>query len=160
MNFDFVTIWFLSVFPDGKEIVKLVGSIGHAFTSALLLYLCLLMFSVLVRVIIPPNTKQQLRLRTGGEKAALSLMQAISSVAFAIQIGYLVMQEPWLSFAMLMGFSYIVITNAVFLLGVRFVLPNLIKGMLARNRITSGITIGLLHLAWAIIMLGSMASRY
>lgn len=160
MNFDFVAIWFLSVFPDGGEIVKLFGSIGHAFTAVTLVYLCLLMFSLLIRATIPRDTTRQLNMKSKETKTGLSIMQAISSVAFSLQVGYLVMQEPWLSFTMVVGFMYILITNAVFFLGIRFVFPNRVKDVLLQNKISSGVEIGLLHTAWAIIMLGSMASRY
>ncbi len=93
-------------------------------------------------------------------KMALSLMQAISGVAFSLQVGYLVMKEPWLSFTMFMGFTYILAINAVFFLGIRFLFPNRMKDVLLQNKIASGVEIGLLHLAWAIVTLGSMASRY
>ncbi len=160
MNFDFVATWFLSLFPHGGEIVKLVASTVHAFTAVFLLYLCMMMFSILIRLTIPLDTTRQLHAKSKETKTALALMQAISGVAFSLQVGYLVMREPWLSFAMLMGFVYIVVTNAIFFFGIRFVFPNRMKDVLLQNKISSGVEIGLLHLAWAIIMLGSMASRY
>ncbi len=160
MNFDLVTTWFLSMFPNGGELVKLFGSIGHACTAVFLLYVCLLMFSLLIRATIPRDTVRHLGERSKGTKTALAVMQAVSAVAFSLQVGYLVMQEPWLSFAMFMGFVYIIVTNALFFFGIRFVFPNRIKEVLLQNKIVSGVEIGLLHLAWAIAMLGSMASRY
>ncbi len=160
MNFDFLTISFLSVFPHGGEIVKLFGRIGHAFTAVILLYLCLLMFSILIRATVPRDTTRQLKMRSKEMKTALSIMQAISGVAFSLQVGYLIMQEPRLSFATVIGFMYILITNAIFFFGIRFVFPNRVKDVLLHNKISSGVEIGLLHTAWAIVMLGSMASRY
>ena len=160
MNFDFIATWFLSVFPHGGEIVKLVASTAHAVTAVCLLYLCLLMFSVLIRATIPRDTVRQLNAKSKETKTALALMQAISGVAFSLQVGYLVMREPWLSYAMFMGFVFIVVTNAIFFFGIRFVFPNRIKDVLLENKISRGVEIGLLHLAWAVIMLGSMASRY
>ncbi len=157
MNFDLITSLFLSVFPNGAELVKLIGSVGHAITAMFLLYLCLLMFTLLIRATVPCDTTRQLRTQT---KMALSLMQAISGVAFSLQVGYLVMKEPWLSFTMFMGFTYILAINAVFFLGIRFLFPNRMKDVLLQNKIASGVEIGLLHLAWAIVTLGSMASRY
>ncbi len=160
MNFDFISTWFLSIFPHGGEIVKLVASILHAFTAVLLLYICMLMFSLLIRATIPQGMTRQLHAKSKEMKTGLALMQAISGVAFSLQVGYIVMREPLLSFAMLVGFVYIVITNAIFFFGIRFAFPNRIKEILLENKISSGVEIGLLHLAWAIIMLGSMASRY
>ncbi len=155
-----ISQWFLSVFPHGGELVRLFGNVTHACSAVTLLALCLFMFSLLIRVSSPREAWQQLHERSKETKTALRIMQSISAVAFAIPIAYLVMREPRLSFAMIMGSVFIVLTGAIFFIGVRIVLRKRVQEVLLQNKMTSAVEIGLLHVAWSLIMLGSMASRY
>src|SRR5262245_3821961 len=107
MNTGVIGTWFLTYFPHGGEIVRLMSSMGHMCTGVLLIYLCLVMFSLLIRGLIPNQLVQHLNVLDKDAKTAFSLMQACSAVGFSIQIGYLMMQEPWLSFGMFTGFMFI-----------------------------------------------------